>query len=183
MRAFRTVAVAVTVVLAGVVALSGCGSGGPPEPDGANGGSAGPRTATTADPHPGPAGSPAASPGASRSPAAGETLVRVSRSGGFAGETRTLVVTGDGSWTRLDGRAEPEGSGKLTAAGLEALRTALRQADFARLPRVATAERPVHDGFMYAFVHGGFEVAADQSSLAPGLEKVLATLPGLDQAS
>ncbi|MFD0358730.1 hypothetical protein ACFVHW_34105 [Streptomyces sp. NPDC127110] len=104
----------------------------------------------------------------------------MSRSGGFAGQTRTVIVKGDGSWTLLDGKARDLRSGKLAPARLEVLRGALREADFAHLPRVATADPPVYDGFTYAFVHGGFEVAADQTELAPGLQKVLDALPGFD---
>ncbi|MDK9499517.1 hypothetical protein QEZ40_004941 [Streptomyces katrae] len=104
----------------------------------------------------------------------------MTRSGGFAGQTRTVIVKGDGSWTLLDGRARDLRSGKLEPGRLEVLRTALREADFAHLPRVATADPPVYDGFTYAFVHGGFEVAADQTKLAPGLRKVLEALPGFD---
>ncbi|MFG2880144.1 hypothetical protein ACGFYU_34885 [Streptomyces sp. NPDC048337] len=116
-------------------------------------------------------------PAASKPPSAGETLVRVSRSGGFAGETHTLIVKGDGSWTRLDGKAKPEGSGTLDPADLDALRAALKEADFPRLPRIATSSPRIFDGFFYAFVHGGYEVAADQGAVSPALEKVLAALP------
>lgn len=115
-------------------------------------------------------------------PSAEETLLRVSRSGGFAGETHTLIVKGDGSWTRLDGKAQPEGSGTLEPADLEALRAALKEADFARLPRIATSSPEVFDGFFYAFVHGGYEVAADQGALTPALEKVLGPLPPFTNA-
>ncbi|AZM91146.1 hypothetical protein D1J60_23970 [Streptomyces sp. W1SF4] len=104
----------------------------------------------------------------------------MTRSGGFAGQTRTVLVKGDGSWTLLDGKARDLRSGKLEPARLEALRTALREADLAHLPRVATADPPVYDGFTYAFVHGGSEVTADQTELAPGLRKVLDALPGFD---
>ncbi|WP_405978623.1 hypothetical protein [Streptomyces sp. NBC_00158] len=104
----------------------------------------------------------------------------MTRSGGFAGQVRTVIVKGDGSWSLLDGKVRDLRSGKLEPSRLEALRTALREADFAHLPRVATADPPVYDGFTYAFVHGGFEVAADQTELAPGLRKVLGALPGFD---
>ncbi|OEJ33709.1 hypothetical protein BGK67_22315 [Streptomyces subrutilus] len=127
---------------------------------------------TTAGPAPTTAGPTPAS-----SPAPAETLVRAGRSGGYAGQTHTLVVKGDGSWTRLGPQTEPEGTGKLPEAGLAALRTALAEADFARLPRMATGDTTVYDGFTYAFVHGGFEVAAEQEALAPALRKVLDALP------
>ncbi len=57
------------------------------------------------------------------------------------------------------------------------MRTALREADFARLPRISTGGPTIYDGFFYAFVHGGYEVAADQGSLPAALQKVLDALP------
>lgn len=186
MRAFRVVAVtAVAGAVLGTV-LVGCGpsdSGGvdgrPPATGGqtptdttATTATTAPTTATTPAPAPTTAG-----PAPADSPAATKTLVRVTRSGGFAGQTRTLVVKGDGSWTRLDARAKPEGTGKLSEAGLATLRAALREADFPHLPRIATSGTTVYDGFIYAFVHGGFEVAVDQEVLPPALTKVLDALP------
>lgn len=96
---------------------------------------------------------------------------------GLAGRTSTLLVKGDGSWTRLDGQARPAGTGKLPADRVERLRAALRQADFAHLPRVPKGGATIFDGFYYAFVHGGYEVAAEQGSLTPGLQSVLDELP------
>ncbi|MFG2980676.1 hypothetical protein ACGFYQ_05375 [Streptomyces sp. NPDC048258] len=178
MRAFRAVAGAVL----GAVVLAGCGASGsgggddaPPTPRQAPTAAPTGPTAPAASTGPSPGG--AASPTADKPPAADETLVRVSRSGGYAGQTHTLIVKGDGSWTRLDGKAQPEGAGKLSEAGLAALRTALREADFARLPRISTGEGKVFDGFMYAFVHGGYEVAAAEEALAPALRTVLDALP------
>ncbi|MGW7140014.1 hypothetical protein [Streptomyces xanthophaeus] len=203
MRTFR--AVAATVLSA--VVLAGCGASGTggddapaasaPAPQPAPGGS------TPAGPGPGPGSGPGGTgasgttgPGGSSGPAtpappeatgapatpagtpsAAETLVRVSRSGGFAGDTHTLLVKGDGSWTRLDRLAKPEGAGKLSDAGLARLRTALREADFSRLPRISTGGPKVFDGFSFAFVHGGHEVAGAQESLPPVLTKVLEALP------
>ncbi|MBT2544053.1 hypothetical protein J7E99_25955 [Streptomyces sp. ISL-44] len=172
MRALRVVAVTSAVLCA---VLVGCGPSGADDVDGrpAPTGTASP-AATPAPTTTGP--TPATT--AATPPAATETLVRVSRSGGFAGQTHTLIVKGDGSWTRLDTQAGPEGTGKLSEAELATLRTALREADFAHLPRFATGDPKVYDGFVYAFVHGGFEVAADEEALAPALKKVLDALPG-----
>ncbi|MEC4576349.1 hypothetical protein [Streptomyces virginiae] len=185
MRAFRAVA----AVLLGAVVLAGCGPSGSGGDDARPGGSTEPATSTgtgagpTASPAPGAGPSTGASPstgtgtGPSAVPAPGDTLVRVTRSGGFAGETHTLVVKGDGSWTRLDGKARPEGTGKLSEQELTALRTALREADFARLPRIATGGPKIYDGFFYTFAHGGYEVAGEQGSLPPVLERVAQALP------
>ncbi|MCJ1680742.1 hypothetical protein MTF65_26025 [Streptomyces sp. APSN-46.1] len=108
-----------------------------------------------------------------------ERLVTVTRSGGFAGKTNSLLIKGDGSWTRLDAKAKPVGSGKLSPDELGRLRDALRAADFAHLPRVSMSGT-VYDGFTYAFVHGGFEVVTADGSIPPGLQDVLAALPSFD---
>ncbi|MFH9794229.1 hypothetical protein [Streptomyces virginiae] len=190
MRAFRAVA----AVLLSAVVLAGCGPSGSGGADDARpGGSAEPATSTGTSTGADPAASPSTGPspstgtgpgtgtgtgtGPSAVPAPGDTLVRVTRSGGFAGETHTLVVKGDGSWSRLDGKAQPEGTGKLSEQELAALRTALREADFARLPRIATGGPKIYDGFFYAFAHGGYEVAGEQGSLPPALERVAQALP------
>ncbi|WP_328961706.1 hypothetical protein [Streptomyces virginiae] len=190
MHALRAAAVAVlsTVVLAGCGPSDpGGGDDAPPKASTEPGASA----SASADPSSGPSTSPGTSPGtgagatadpstsptAGRVPAPGETLVRVTRTGGFAGQTHTLVVKGDGSWSRLDAKARPTGTGKLSAAELAGLRTALREADFARLPRIATGGPTIYDGFFYAFVHDGHEVAGDQGSLPEALTKVLDALP------
>lgn len=167
MRAYRAVAGAVLCA----VVLAGCGASGSGSGD----------DAPPTSPSRAPAPSGAASPTAYKPPSADQTLVRVTRTGGFAGQTHSLVVKDDGSWTRLDGGAKPEGTGKLSEAELAALRTALREADFAGLPRIATGGPTIYDGFSYEFVHGGFEVAGAEGSLAPALGKVLAALPPFTQ--
>ncbi|MEU6758635.1 hypothetical protein [Streptomyces sp. NPDC046685] len=165
MRAFRSVAAVLPLLLAAVL-VAGCGPSGSGNDDGAP-----PKTSTTTAPAPG------ASPSAEPLPDPSATLVRVTRSGGFAGQTHTLVVKDDGSWTRLDAKAGPQGTGRLSEAELAALRTALKEADFARLPRISTGGPKIYDGFFYAFAHGGFEVAGDEGSLPRTLTKVLDALP------
>ncbi|MFF4577225.1 hypothetical protein [Streptomyces sp. NPDC001389] len=188
MRAMRAAGAAAAVLLA-AVSLAGCG------PDGARGGpapagatAAGPTAPAATTPGPTPTSPPATrttatAPGTAPTadPSTASPL-RVTRSGGFAGRTRTLLVDGDGSWTLLGERDKDLRKGRLTPAELEELRAALREADFAHLPRTATADPPVYDGFTYSFVHGGFEVAADQTALPPALARVLAALPGFDSA-
>ncbi|MEW1636097.1 hypothetical protein AB0469_18715 [Streptomyces sp. NPDC093801] len=189
MRAMRAAGAAAAVLLA-AVSLAGCGhdgSPGGPAPAGAT--AAVPTAPAATGPGPTPSAPPATratatAPGSARPTAdpSTERLLRVTRSGGFAGRTRTLLVNGDGSWTLLGGQDEDLRKGRLAPAELEDLRTALREADFAHLPRTATADPPVYDGFTYSFVHGGFEVAADQTALPPALSRVLAALPGFDSA-
>ncbi|MFJ8015478.1 hypothetical protein [Streptomyces sp. NPDC096339] len=177
-------------VLLGVAVLVGCGSAGSSDtsmsraPSGLPSGS--PTATGDAPPPPSPSQSPSQSPIPSKSPSkspspsrddATETLVRVTRSGGIAGRTHTLIVKGDGSWTRLDVKAQPTGTGKLSPQELDALRAALAKADFAHLPRVSTGGPVIYDGYTYAFVHGGFEVASDQGSMPPALDAVLDALP------
>ncbi|MFJ8208709.1 hypothetical protein [Streptomyces sp. NPDC096033] len=194
MRAMRAAGAAAAVLLAAVV-LAGCGddgSPGAPTPAGATApatATAPPSPAATA---PGPATPQPTTPGPARTtplatppPTANpstERLLRVTRSGGFTGRTRTLLVNGDGSWTLLGEQAKDLRKGRLSPSALEDLRTALREADFAHLPRTATADPPVYDGFTYSFVHGGFEVAADQTALPAALSRVLKALPGFDAA-
>ncbi|MFD3538707.1 hypothetical protein ACFWUQ_04310 [Streptomyces sp. NPDC058662] len=200
MRAFRTAAV--TGVLLGAVVLGGCapsggdGKGtGSPAPGPAAGGTTapGPDATRTTDPATAPATGPAPSsspapgpattgpPAGTRPPAADAALVRVSRTGGFAGETRTVVVKEDGSWSRSDTRAGTESSGRLSGAALDRLRTALREADVARLPRISTGGPQVYDGYFFTLVHGGHEVAGAQESLPPALTRVLEALPPLTE--
>ncbi|MFD9729169.1 hypothetical protein [Streptomyces sp. NPDC059072] len=191
MRTSRTV-VAVRLgaaVLLGAALLVGCGPAGssdtsmsrapsatadtaaPPSP------SQGPKQSQSPSqsPNQGPSPSQSQSPSQSRNPS--ETLVRVTRTGGFAGQTHTLVVKGDGSWTRLDVKAQPTGTGKQSPQELDALRAALAKADFPHLPRVSTGGPVIYDGYTYTFVHGGFEVASDQGSMPPALTAVLDALP------
>ncbi|MEV7832360.1 hypothetical protein AB0P12_17350 [Streptomyces subrutilus] len=155
---------------AALLALAGCSPTGRSDP-------AGPSPAVSATGAPSATGSPATAPPASGDPAPGETLVRVSRSGGYAGRTHTVVVRGDGSWTRLDGAGAQDGSGTLAPQRLAALSAALREADLPRLPRVSKGSGTVYDGFTYAFAHGGVEVAAEQEAVPPALRKVLDALP------
>ncbi|MEU3314836.1 hypothetical protein ABZ743_19500 [Streptomyces sp. NPDC006662] len=167
MRAKRAAGAAAVAALLAAVSLAGCGHAGPP-------------------PAPTPAGAtaPATSPpsAAPTPPPSTERLLRVTRSGGFAGRTRTLLVNGDGSWTLLGEQDKELRTGRLDAARLEDLRTALRAADFPHLPRTTAADPPVYDGFRYSFVHGGSEVSADGTALPPALSRVLEALPGFDAA-
>ncbi|MCX5404656.1 hypothetical protein OHA37_12270 [Streptomyces sp. NBC_00335] len=151
---------------------------GTPSPGQSAGQSPDPGTGTTAPaPRPAPSTSaPAPAPSVSP-PGAGETLVAVTRSGGIAGKNSTLIIKGDGSFLRLNAKAETVDRDKLSASALAKLRTALQKADFPRLPRISMPEQPVFDSFTYAFRHGGYEVAADQSTLPRPLQGVLSALP------
>ncbi|MEU6310112.1 hypothetical protein [Streptomyces sp. NPDC047014] len=164
MRAFGTVVAAVL----GAAVLAGCGPSDSATPDAAP-----PRPSSTQ-----PATTSTTST-TTTSPAPADSLLRLTRTGGFAGRTHTLQVQQDGSWTLLDADARPERTGRLTEPELAALRTALREADFARLPRTTTGGPTIYDGFAYTFVHAGHEVASDDGSLPPALAKVLAALPPL----
>ncbi|MBT2403823.1 MULTISPECIES: hypothetical protein [unclassified Streptomyces] len=187
MRAIR--AAVVTVALPVALVLGGCTSQGSDDAP-ATPGASGTVPTVSAEPSPGETPSPGQTrspspsptpttptPTGSQAPAPGETLLRVTRSGGFAGRTSSLIIKGDGSFTRFDAKAKQTGTGRLSAAELTALRTALREADFAHLPRVATSGGTVFDGFTYAFVHGGYEVTTADGSIPPGLTAVLGALP------
>ncbi|MFE2288256.1 hypothetical protein ACFXDJ_29320 [Streptomyces sp. NPDC059443] len=141
----------------------------------------GPGSGTTGTaPQPSAGGSvPAPAPSAS-GPSSTATLVTVTRSGGMKGQTSGLVIKGDGSFLRLDSQSKAVSGDKLSAAALAKLRTALREADFAHLPRISMPDKPVADAFTYAFAYGGYEVAAAQTTLPPALSKVLDALPPFD---
>ncbi|MFI5983156.1 hypothetical protein ACIBEA_20060 [Streptomyces sp. NPDC051555] len=195
MRTYRTTAAsavgALTVVL--VLALGGCTSTGPAGPaPGPGSSSAAPTPIPTPTPTaaPGTTGSGSAAPTAPGTPTghvtpsrAAQQLLRVTRSGGFAGHRSSLDVLDDGSWTLLDGSAKPVGTGKLTAARLDGLRAAVRQVDFAHPPPSATGGATVYDGFTYAFTHDGHEVVAADGAIPPSLRKVLEALPSFDPSS
>ncbi|MCB5180380.1 hypothetical protein [Streptomyces antimicrobicus] len=169
----------------GAVVLGGCGGGSGSAAGagaGAGSGTADDRTSTAGAPPSASASASATASAPAAEPTADQRLVTVTRSGGFAGKQISLLVKADGSWTRLDGKAQKTGSGRLSAAELDALRGALKAADFPRLPRTVLSEKPVYDGFTYAFVHGGYEVAADGAVMPAGLTKVLQSLPPFDAA-
>ncbi len=188
MRTWRAAAAVLPVVLSAVV-LAGCGAGGadgsaPSPSSGGTSAGASPAAPTA----PGPGSPTAPTPGATAPsttattaapapPSASERLVTVTRSGGIAGRTTSLLVKGDGSWTRLDDQARQVGAGKLSPEALARLRAALEAADFPHLPRVSRSSGTVFDGFTYAFVHGGFEVMVADPAIPRGLDGVLAALP------
>ncbi|WP_330332591.1 hypothetical protein OHS33_24695 [Streptomyces sp. NBC_00536] len=188
MRTYRTTATAaVAAACALTLALGGCAPGGPAGPEPGSAGATRTGTAPTAPPATTtPSASASATASATTAPTAPaparQQLLLVTRSGGYAGRQSTLDIRDDGSWTLLDGSARPVGTGKLTAAYLDELRGALRQADFAHLPPVATDQGKVFDGFTYAFVHDGHEVVATDGSVPPTLMKVLDALPSFDKS-
>ncbi|MCY0920226.1 hypothetical protein OS965_18925 [Streptomyces sp. H27-G5] len=155
-----------------IATADGSSPGTPSAPPAGTPSAPAPRDPTT----PGPGPTATAPPSSPRATSPSTTLVRVTRSGGFAGRTGTLVIGEDGSWSRLDGRADEVGRGKLTAPQLGTLRAALREADFARLPRTSKSGT-VFDGFTYAFAYGGFEVATGDGSVPMALTRVLDALP------
>lgn len=189
-RTRRVGLVAAAVALPLVAALGGCtseGSGGASATQAASSPAATPPVTPapgqSPDQSPGQSPGQSATPGSSSpsvTPAPGETLVIVTRSGGLQGKQRSLIIKNDGSLLRLDAKAVTVAGDRLSAADLAKLRTALQEADFPHLPRTSMSDHPVIDGFTYAFVHGGYEVAADQPSLPKPLQKVLDALPPFD---
>lgn len=199
---------AVTAVMALVPALGGCSSDGDGPGKASPGATASPSSGASASASPGdgtgtPSATATVSPGQSQNPTgsapnppsspsasvpapsasapdAGATLLAVTRSGGIAGKTGTLLIKGDGSFLRLDSKAATVDRGKLSAAELAQLRTALRKADFPRLPRISLPDQPVFDAFTYAFRHDGYEVAAAQTTMPEPLVDVLAALPDFE---
>ncbi|MCB5165085.1 hypothetical protein LG634_09620 [Streptomyces bambusae] len=170
MARFRTTA----ATLGTALALAACSpAADPPPPD-----SAGDRPPASSSssarsaPAPAPTGDqPRPTTPAPRS----DRLLTVTRSGGYAGEHKSILIASDGTYRRLDHGRETS-KGRLTGARLARLRDVLEAADFQELPRVSTDPRSF-DTFMYAFVHAGREVAAQETVMPPRLAAVLAALP------
>ncbi|MEN8650947.1 hypothetical protein ABCR94_09970 [Streptomyces sp. 21So2-11] len=177
--------------LAGMLLLAGCGDGGR---DGADAGTSESapsastsRTVGSTDPSAStPAPAPTSSSPAPTSPAptpppapADERLVTVTVSGGIDGRHQSMLINGDGSYTTLSLRPErPERKGRMKPAELAELRTALAEADFAKLPRLNIPEQPVPDGLTTAVVYRGHEVVTgDGAKPLPRLDRVIAALP------
>ncbi|MET9700609.1 hypothetical protein ABZY31_27330 [Streptomyces sp. NPDC006529] len=181
MRTYRTTAAVAVGAL--VLVLGGCTPAGPGTP---GPGAGSPSSAPSASaPPPASASPPGTTPSGSAPPAATPTAARqqlllVTRSGGYAGRRSTLDIGEDGAWTLRDASDRPLRTGRLTGAGLDALRGALQQADFAHLPPAATGQGKVFDGFTYSFVHDGHQVVATDGSVPPALRKVLDALPSFE---
>ncbi|MGW1887026.1 hypothetical protein [Streptomyces sp. NPDC001970] len=167
-----------TGLLTAVLLLSGCSWTDAATDEGHGTASSPP---TTASPPPPPSRPPSSEPpSASPSPTAAltgkeEQLVAATLTGGIDGRHESVVVSGDGSYTRLI-RGRTVASGRMEPVELAALRTALADADFPHLPRISMGE-PVLDGRVYAIIHGGREVVTGDPAPPPALSKVIAALP------
>ncbi|HET6860267.1 MAG TPA: hypothetical protein VFH94_24635 [Streptomyces sp.] len=178
-------------VLVAALLLTGCGGGD----EGADGGGSDAGTSTSApgastppptpsaSTPPPPTPSPSVSAPSDSAPApAGEGLVTVTVSGGIDGRHQSMFINRDGSYTTSSHRpSRPERQGRMKPAELAALRTALAEADFAKLPRRNLADRPVPDGLTTVLVYAGHQVAtADGAKPIPALNRVIAALPPMD---
>ncbi|MFF0450526.1 hypothetical protein ACFYT4_29770 [Streptomyces sp. NPDC004609] len=128
-------------------------------------------------PRPEPPSVPPTATASAPSPAPGRAgvLVVVTVTGGIAGVNDRLTVREDGTYTTASPPG-PDRSGRMTPAGLRALRRALDKAGFPRLPATATGP-PVADGFHYRITHGGHTVVTDDVSQPPALRDVFTALP------
>ncbi|MFE6101839.1 hypothetical protein ACFVQ4_17935 [Streptomyces laurentii] len=143
-------------VLAAALAVTGCGQ-------------------APAAPPPPPASS--AAPASGAEPAPQDQLVEVVVSGGFAGISHRLVVRYDGSYTRTRGTKEPT-SGRMDPAGTAALRAALEDPAYARVPERPATAPTVADGFTYQVTYGQrVVVTQDGTPRPPALQRVLDALP------
>ena len=159
--------IAVTALLA--LALTGCADDAK---DATGGASGAPATSAAA-----PASSDAStgpSTGASQNTA--DTLLIFTRQGGLAGTNDRLVVRPDGGWTLTTKAGTKEG--KLTPAELTALKGALEQVGFSKLP-TAAGSTTVADGYTYTVTYGGKEVQAKDGAVPAALQPVITTLNGL----
>ncbi|MGW7413627.1 hypothetical protein [Streptomyces sp. NPDC054863] len=197
MRSRRSAGAIAAAVLCGGLLLTGCndkpgggaGAGTPSAPGSAS--APGSTAGSSATPSAGsPSGAPtdrtpptppppSSDPAPSASvPANAPRLVAATVSGGIDGRHRSVLVNDDGSYTVLD-RKKPPQTGRMTPAELAELRAALRDSDFAKLPRVSVASPPIADGIATAVIHQGHEVVTDGMKKVPKLDRVIAALPGL----
>ena len=158
--------IAVTALLA--LALAGCAD---EAKDATAGASGTPATSAAA-----PAASASAGASTSAGPGVSDTLLTFTRQGGLAGTNDRLVVRPDGAWTLTTKAGTKEG--KLTPAELTALKGALDQVGFSKLPK-ATGSTNVADGYTYSITYGGDEVVAKDGAVPTALQPVITTLNGL----
>lgn len=112
-----------------------------------------------------------------------DLIAALTRSGGFQGQTETLLVRQDGTVALMNG--EQMGAvfktGKASAAQLQTLRALLESDAWQGLD--ATIGRQVPDGFSYTITGGGLRVTTYDGAQNPAvLESVLAELNELWQA-
>ncbi|MGW8884539.1 hypothetical protein [Streptomyces sp. NPDC055749] len=169
------------ILMAVALLLAGCGSDGgdaSKSPPGPSRSSTAPGDSTStpqASPSPSPSSiSPAPAPAP-----ADELLVAATVSGGIDGRHQSMLINGDGSYTTLS-LGKDRGKGQMEPAELTSLRTALADADFAKLPRINLREQPVPDGLTTAVIYQGHEVVTDGSTPIPELDRVIAALPPMD---
>ncbi|MEU9704183.1 hypothetical protein [Streptomyces sp. NPDC047981] len=104
-----------------------------------------------------------------------EVLVEVNVNGGLAGVRNQLIVHYDGTYTTRSGTQDPR-SGRMTAAEVAALRAALEDPAYAKVPTRPT-EQPVADGFQYVVTHRYRVVVAADGERPPALQRVFEALP------
>ncbi|MFG3035988.1 hypothetical protein ACGFYZ_03700 [Streptomyces sp. NPDC048330] len=162
-----------TLLLAAALAVggaSGCGPEVPPAPGG-------PPSGPTA-----PSAPPAGTPSTTTTPASpsqdtpsAEVLVEVVVNGGLAGVRNRLVVHDDGTWTVRSGTRPPR-TGRQTPAETAALKAALEDPAYARVPE-RPAGGPIADGFQYYVTYRHRLVVADDGDRPEALRRVFAALP------
>jgi hypothetical protein len=106
--------------------------------------------------------------------------ITVMRSGGFAGLQQTLTITGDGSWTFVDKRANlPTTTGRLSQGQLEQLTTWVGDPAFAAEARLPGATGTCYDGITYTITVDEFAAKYERCGNAaarPLTDKILALL-------
>ncbi|MFI8522618.1 hypothetical protein ACIGEZ_33220 [Streptomyces sp. NPDC085481] len=155
------------VVLAAVVSVTGC-SGAPAQ--------TGDKPGLSVPPVPTGPATPTATATAGRDePAPQEVLVEVVVNGGFAGVRNKLVVHYDGSYTTRSGTKPPK-DGRMTATEVAALRAALEDPAYAKVPDRPSGP-PVADGFQYFITYHHRLVVAGDGERPPALQRVFSALP------
>ncbi|MBT2445258.1 hypothetical protein J7E93_35285 [Streptomyces sp. ISL-36] len=154
-------------VLVPAVTMTGCGDQSVPPPPAAD------SSAQTPAATP-PSGTPGETVKADE-PAPDEVLVEVVVNGGLAGVVNQLVVHYDGGYTVRHGTTSPR-AGRMTPAQVAALRAALEDPAYAKVPARPTGE-PVHDGFQYIVTYRHRVVVATDGEQPTALRRVFAALP------
>ncbi|MFH9737241.1 hypothetical protein ACH4MA_06060 [Streptomyces roseolus] len=173
MRRRRVWGAVPVVVAALVLGAGGCADAdAPPAPGGGKSGASTGTSTGTAEP---PGGASTGASAETTEPRSGAVLVEVAVSGGFAGVDNRLTVREDGSWTLRSRNKEPR-TGRMDAEGLAALRAALEDPAYARVPERPSG-RPVADGFQYAVTHHDRTVVAGDGERPAALQRVFDALP------
>jgi len=120
---------------------------------------------------------PAVSATADSPPATGDVLVEFSRQGGIRGVSDHLIVLEDGALTVTRNRPAASQSGQLSPTELSDLRQQLDTLSATQPSKVNPVKG--NDLYSYQVIYRGSKILAEQGSVPPAVEPVLAYLAGI----